>query len=160
MRGTGGPRRAQRIYPDSWRMQEPLVRQSFACHTGAIAITQFSLEEFANWAARQALEDCKVRQALSFPKPSVGPLHQRRHFYRCPFSKSDERRRRFAPPLRSDSDHRRLKDRFMAHKLRFDVRRIDIEAAGYDEILAPVEEDQKAVLVEATDIPCSYKAPA
>ena len=46
----------------------------------------------------------------------------------------------------------------MAGELRLDVGRIDVEAARDDDVLAAVDEDEKAAFVEAADVACPDEA--
>ncbi len=64
-------------------------------------------------------------------------------------------------PHRSEAnpDDRGLDNVLVARELGLDVGRIDVEAARDDDVLAPVQEDQKTVLVEAPDVAGPDEAP-
>ena len=60
--------------------------------------------------------------------------------------------RRLAPLLVRHAEHRDFAHRWMLHGDLLDVLRVDVHAAGDDEVLLPIDEMQKAVLVGKADV--------
>ena len=64
-----------------------------------IKISQFALEQLADWTARQGIDDSEVGEALGLAEPCIDPILQRRRIGCGSLSQNDEGDRSFAPAL-------------------------------------------------------------
>src|SRR5262249_18247576 len=89
---TGSPRPARsgrRALPDA-RVRGIMLRIR-------IEISQFALEKFANWTARQSVDDSEVGEALGLAEPCIDPILQQRSIDSRSLSQNDVGDRSFAP---------------------------------------------------------------
>src|SRR5262249_56138742 len=72
----------------------------------------------------------------------------------------DERHHLFTPFRVRPSDHRRLANSRMPQQHFLDLPRVDVAAATDDQILRAVSQGEETVLVQRTQVPGLYPAPA
>ena len=119
---------------------------------GDEAVAQLALEHFADRAARQLVDDIEERRCAASCRAARWPRRagSRRRALRLrarrptpPASRPSARTARRRPP------HRR--PRVLAQH-RLEVARVEVEAAADDHVLAPIDQREEAVFVEAADV--------
>src|SRR3954451_16481751 len=121
-----------------------------ACSDEAVA--QLALQDLADRAARQLVDDFQESDSLRLAEPIVGPGANGFGVDGRAFASHDPRRRRLAPALGGNAGNRRFGNVGMLAQHRLEIARVEVEAAADDHVLAPIDEGQEAVIVEATDV--------
>src|SRR6185369_14911281 len=135
-----------------WRSSDMRGPFRGCCRGSDEAVAQLALEHLADRAARQLVDDREVRDPLGLAEPLVGPGAQGLGVDRGAFVHDDPRRRRLAPAFGGNAGDRGFDDGGMLAQHRFEVARVEVEAAADDHVLAPIDEREKPVVVEAADV--------
>ena len=115
-----------------------------------------ALVDLAVVLARQGVDELDLARALEVGKAVAAVREQlvgRARVRRLDAgSQLDDGEHRFAPLLVGHADDRRVADRGVLEQDRVDLGRIDVHAAGDDQVGAAVGEEQVAVVVEVADV--------
>src|SRR5436190_21423675 len=116
------------------------------------AIAQLALEDLADGAARQLVDDFEEGDSLRLAEALVGPGTNGLGVDGRAFACHDPRRRRLAPALGGNAGNRRFGDVGMLAQHRLEIARIEVEAAADDNVLAAIDESEEAVRVVADSV--------
>src|SRR6478735_10364393 len=119
---------------------------------GHETIAQLALQDLADGAARQLVDDLEEGDALGLAEALVGPGANGFGVDASACARDDPRCRRLAPALGRNAGDRRLRDVGMPAQHRFEIARVQVEATADDHVLAAIDKREEAVVVEAADV--------
>src|SRR6266852_5054743 len=122
------------------------------------SVTKFALQDLADAGSREAIEELIGRRPLDLADPRIHKGSKGGGIELAPRLGRYEGHWRLAPTLRWHADDSRLQHIRMLDDDVFDVARIDIESPGYDHVLFAIDEGEKAIRIEFSDVAGSDEA--
>src|ERR1019366_3995708 len=117
-----------------------------------VGSSEHSLEDFADGVLRQFLTELDLGNALHLADPRVAIFVELLRSDLSAGPRDDQREGGLAPSFARDTDDGDLGDARVRREHGLEVGGVNVEAARNDDVLLPVEQIQKAVFVEATEI--------
>src|SRR5260370_5894800 len=124
------------------------------------SVAQFALQYLADAGPRKDIEEFIGRRPLDFADPAIHEGSQGGGIELAPRLRRYEGHWCLAPTLRRHADDSRLQHIRMLDDDVFDVARVDIESPGDDHVLFAIDERQKAIRIEFSNVSRADESPA